>query len=347
VQFNDTYFQADSLDDLMAELYLQLLAQPDKHKASRGIFTELFGPLLELTDPRARLSRSESRGKIFSALGELFWYLSGTNSYDFIQYYIPHAYEKESETDDNSVRNGYGIRLFNHNNKHDQIANVIKTLQNKQTSRRAVIQLFDASDLTGNFREIPCTCTLQFLVRNNKLNLLVNMRSNDAYRGLPHDIFAFTMLQELVARSLKDVDVGIYKHNAGSLHLYEEIQIGETKKNDHEAAQAFVDEGWQDKIAMPKMPLGDQWDAIKQVSVIEQQIRTGQAVDISQSGLDPYWQDICRLFLVFHVALKREDDAYEERVQICRTILEQMSNKGYDMFIKPRIEQLERKLKGE
>lgn len=347
MQHNNSYFLADSLDDLMMAVFEPLLAQTDKHAASRGVFTELFGPLLELSDPRARLSRSESRGKIFSALGELFWYLSGTNSYDFIQYYIPDSYAKESDEDDNSVHNGYGVRLFNHNGKHDQIANVIKILQNKQTSRRAVIQLFDANDLTDNFKEIPCTCTLQFLVRNKKLNLLVNMRSNDAYRGLPHDIFAFTMLQELIARSLENVDVGIYKHNAGSLHLYEEIEVGGVKKNDHDAARNFVAEGWQTKISMPAMPPGDQWEAIKQVSLIEQKIRTRQDVDISQSGLDPYWQDICRLFLVFREATKRDDNSYEDRIRICKNILEQMSNKGYDMFIKPKIEQLEGKLGGE
>ena len=31
---------------------------------------ELRGVTLQLTNPRARLSRSESRGKVFSALGE-------------------------------------------------------------------------------------------------------------------------------------------------------------------------------------------------------------------------------------------------------------------------------------
>lgn len=338
---SNAYFEADTLDDLMAEVFQPLLAETELHQASRGRFTELFGALLVLKNPRARLSRSESRGKIFSALGELFWYLSKTNSYEFIQYYIPDAYKKESETDDNSVRNGYGIRLFDQNGEN-QIDNVIKTLQNKHTSRRAVIQLFDASDLTGQFNEVPCTCTLQFLVRNQKLNLLVNMRSNDAYRGLPHDIFAFTMLQELIARSLNDVEVGIYKHCAGSLHLYEEIQVGDVKKNDHDAAKIFLGEGWQDNISMPLMPPKDQWDAVRQVSEIEQKIRAGEDVDIANSGLDPYWQDICRLFLVFRES-KGKESSTQQSLLVCKGIREEMSNKVYNMFIDSRIESLESK----
>lgn len=345
MQNNNSYFQADTLDDLMMVIFKPLLDEPVKHKASRGSFTELFGPLLELTNPRARLSRSESRGKIFSALGELFWYLSKTNSYDFIQYYIPGAYAKEIENDDNSIRNGYGIRLFNHNGQFNQIENVINTLKRKQTSRRAVIQLFDASDLDTDkkFNEIPCTCTLQFLVRDQRLNLLVNMRSNDAYKGLPHDIFAFTMLQELIARSLDDVEVGIYKHCAGSLHLYEKIEEGEQTKNDHESAKLYLDEGWQDKIAMPPMPSGDQWNAVEKVIEIERLIRTGNDVDISGSGLDSYWQDICRLFLVFREGFKREDNSFDGRIEACEDILKKMSNKVYNMFINARIETLKTK----
>jgi len=40
---------------------------------------------------------------------------------------------------------------------------------------------------------------MQFMVRRRRLHLLTNMRSNDAFIGLPHDIFAFTMLQEIMA----------------------------------------------------------------------------------------------------------------------------------------------------
>jgi thymidylate synthase len=32
--------------------------------------------------------------------------------------------------------------------------------------------------------------------------MVTTMRSNDAYLGLPHDVFCFTMLQEIIARSL-------------------------------------------------------------------------------------------------------------------------------------------------
>jgi len=213
------YVRANTLDDLLHQVLELLTASTEWEHATRGRFTELYGSLLHLTNPRARLSRSESKGKVFSALGEWLWYLSGTNDYAFIDYYVPGAYAKETE-DGKTVRSGYGERFFDFRGIN-QLNSVTDLLMRKKSTRRAVIQLFDASDITRNYASVPCTCTLQFLVRGNRLNMFVNMRSNDAYFGLPHDVFAFTMMQELVATSI-GVELGEYKHSAGSLHLYED-----------------------------------------------------------------------------------------------------------------------------
>jgi thymidylate synthase len=100
------------------------------------------------------------------------------------------------------------------------VADLISLLQKRPASRRAALQIYDARDLAQEHKDVPCTCTLQFFVRDGRLEMATYMRSNDAYLGLPHDVFAFTMLQELVARSL-GVEVGVYRHMVGSLHLYE------------------------------------------------------------------------------------------------------------------------------
>src|SRR5690606_11307146 len=131
----------------------------------RGESSELIGVLLHIRNPRARLSRTETRGRPFSAIGELLWYLSGNNSLEFITYYIS-KYDKETE-DGKTVYGGYGPRLFNLRNEYNQIENVQKLLQKRPTSRKAVIQLFDGSDISTNHPEIPCTCTLQFFIRNS------------------------------------------------------------------------------------------------------------------------------------------------------------------------------------
>ncbi len=325
--YKGTYFEADTLDDLLSDVFKQLLENPELISASRGAFTEILGAILVLHNPRARLSRSESKGKVFTALGELFWYLSKTNDLDFMEYYLPGRYAKESD-DGITVRSGYGERLFGHNG-NNQIHNIIELLRKKPTTRRAVIQLFDASDLSEDFKSIPCTCTLQFIIRDNKLNLLANMRSNDAFIGLPHDVFAFTMLQEIIAHSV-NVNVGIYKHSVGSLHLYEE---------NHEKAKAYLSEGWQSPIAMDPMPMEDPWKSIDVVCRIEEQVRANIEIDLSSLALPSYWVDICRLLVVFQ-KWKASQNHKAEMFTVCQEIKRQVSSKVYHMFIDAKLDSL-------
>jgi len=316
------YFSDGTVDDLLRRVVGKLLSTKRLLTASRGDNIELPGVLLQLTNPRARLSQTEKRGKLFSCLGELLWYLSGTNSVRFITHYVPRY--QEDCVDGKTIHGGYGPRLFAWNRNGavvQQINNVLALLRRKPNSRRAVIQLFDAADIAKDHKEIPCTCTLQFMIRNRRLHLFTSMRSNDAFLGLPHDIFAFTMLQEIMARTLS-IEVGRYKHFASSLHLY--------TKNLSDAQQ-YLDEGWQSKdlAEMPPMPIGDPWPAIKKILRTEQQIRHGAKLSASALGMDPYWADLVRL-LQIHYCAKR--NVAEQIASLKRS----MSSKAYHPYIDRR-----------
>lgn len=316
----DSYFPADTLDDLMRSVISGILSAGVPIEPTKGSAAELTGVLLELTDPRARLSRTETRGKPFSCLGELCWYLAATNNIEFISYYIP---DYRQYADGNVVFGGYGPRLFNWKGVN-QLENILTLLKRNPYSRKAVIQLFDAGDIVAEHKDVPCTCTLQFLVRQDALHLLVNMRSNDAFIGLPHDVFCFTMLQEIAARALS-VDLGTYKHAVGSLHLYD---------RNEKAAQEFLDEGWQSTIAMPPMPPGDPWPALAVLRKAELAIRSGQDVDIDAlKDVDPYWADLIRLLQVFRSLKDRTFD----RVKLLRS---QFSSEVYHLFVDQRLSQL-------
>lgn len=287
------FIKEKSLDDLLRKVFEKTMKSKTLVSATRGDSRELSGVLLQLSHPEARLSRSESKGTVFSCLGELLWYLDGSKDLEFISYYIP-LYEDDSE-DDETIYGGYGPRFFN-TRGNNQIDNIINLLKKKDTTRRAVIQLFDASDLAVPHKDIPCTCTLQFLIRDKRLHMFTNMRSNDVYFGLPHDIFSFTMLQEIIARTL-NVKLGKYKHFVGSLHLY-------TKhvKN----AEQFLKEGWQENIPMPLMPPSNPWTSIKSVLDAEKIIRSGKSIDVNSLALSPYWEDLVRLLQIFRY-LKNND----------------------------------------
>ena len=293
----------ESFDDLLREVFNRLLKDGEVVAgASRGETIELRGVLLEITNPLARLSRSEKRGKIFSAIGELLWYLSGSGQLAPIVYYIP-QYVKES-LDRETVPGAYGPRIFGEG-ANAQVNNAIALLKRRPASRRAVIQIFAATDLEATLQatqkevkspEVPCTCSLQFFVREGKVDLLVHMRSSDAYIGLAHDVFAFTMIQEIVARRL-GYELGVYKHSIGSLHIYKELVAD---------AQQYLDEGWQKPATMPVMPQADVELSISSLLDVEKRIRTGQDFKEQIDTLEGYWKDFAVLLVIFKNAKKKE-----------------------------------------
>lgn len=308
------YMSAQTLDDLLLRVLTALLKSKNRIEPSRGPATELAGVLLKIANPRARISRTEGRSLLFSCLGELLWYLSGNKSLRFIRYYVA-KYAKESD-DGRTLYGGYGPRLFKMRGIN-QIENVVGLLRRNRDSRRAVIQLFDAADIAKYHKEIPCTCTLQFMVRRQRLEMFTNMRSNDAFLGLPHDVFAFTMLQEIIARTL-GLELGAYKHAVGSLHLYEP---------DRKRAQRLVDEGWQTtKLSMPAMPLGDPWGPIRKVLKAENAIRRRVTIDPSKLKLDDYWVDIVRLLQIYKKFREKKSR------EIAR-LKSEMSNPVYNTYI--------------
>ena len=317
-----SFYSGATLDDVMHWAFKQILEKGEEIRPTKGAAKELSGVLLQITNPLARISRTETKGKPFSCLGELCWYLASTKELSFIAYYLP-AYRAYAEGQE--IFGGYGPRLFDWNGLN-QVSNVLDLLKRKPDSRQAVIQLFDAHDILEPHKDVPCTCTMQFMIRQERLHMLTYMRSNDALVGMPHDIFCFTMLQEIVARTLS-VEVGQYKHMVGSLHIYEE-SMGN--------ARQFLAEGWQPTATlMEPMPKGDPWPVIERVLSAEHAIRTGQPIDVEVllCNLHPYWADLVRLLLVFR--------SYKDKdVEMIKELKGKMSTSAFTHFIDGRIERL-------
>ncbi len=303
----------DSIDDLMKDAITSLTDQGMSISPSKGPALEIRGVLFELKDPRARLSRTESRGKVFSALGELCWYLRGSDIVDHMRYYLP---KYEASLKGNQVPSAYGPRAFRSWKGISQIQNVCRHL-NKSDSRRAVIQLFDASDLGEGLTEAPCTCTLQFFKREGVLHLHTTMRSNDIIKGFPHDIFCFTMIQEILSVHL-GLTLGEYKHFVGSLHLYD-------KHSD--IAKQFQDEGFQEHQPMPHMPSVDLCKNIRQLLINEKSIRTSQwCLSDIDSIVAPYWKDLT--ILLSSYSCSKQDDT-----DLLKTLFGKVTNDVFRPYI--------------
>lgn len=304
-------------DETLRKLYIELSESTDTFEASKGKGKDLLGPKIILKDPRARISATATRGRLISALAEFCWYMSGSADLDFIRFYLP-EYPPEDAT--GSLEEAYGPRLIGtgqFGRSFNQIERVIDRLKQKPDTRRAVISILEPSDLEPNKAEAPCTISLQFVRRRERLHLVAMMRSNDAYLGFPHDVFCFTMIQELVARSL-GVKMGEYHHFATSLHLYE---------RDQDKVSAYLSEGYQSPtFAMPRMPSGCQLGNLKVFLETEQSIRSGTITAAAQIKLPEYWRDLAI------VLLRLADSRFKRGQKTLDSNFSNVSNSFYKNF---------------
>lgn len=183
-----------------------------------NVASEVLNAVTVVKDPTRMIVTSPARKMPMRyAVGELLWYAAGSNKLSDIQKFSG-AWDRMSD-DGKTVNSGYGHKIQSFYG-FDQLEDVLNRLQADPTSRQAVIHIKDARPIGSPTSDTPCTLSLQFILRDNKLNLTVTMRSNDIWTGMPYDMFSFCCLQVYTAMRL-GVEVGTYTHQAASLHLYE------------------------------------------------------------------------------------------------------------------------------
>jgi thymidylate synthase len=119
---------------------------------------------------------------------------------------------------DGSIASNYGQYMFGDQNGFQW---VIDCLRKDPDSRQAIIPFAHKDNLYDGNKDQICTLGIIFSIRDNLLNMTVEMRSNDIFRGATADWVMFTWLWEMIALEL-GVARGEYTHIANSMHVYEE-----------------------------------------------------------------------------------------------------------------------------
>lgn len=195
-----------------------LLSTQENLQGSRdgAVVGEIINATTVIEDPTRNFINSPIRKlPVRYAIGELMWYLSGSNRTADISKFSP--IWKELSDDGETCNSAYGHRIHHHFG-FDQWEHVKQLLTQDPNSRQAVIHIKDASN--NPTKDLPCTIALQFVIREGKLHMTTHMRSNDIWKGFPYDVFCFTSMQIKMAFEL-GVEIGTYTHTATSLHLYE------------------------------------------------------------------------------------------------------------------------------
>ena len=201
----------------VTSLYIDLIKRVSTKGVLEGKTRDLMGIQLELTDPRNSILFQKKYWKwcfqeLFDRMSGIFG-MPGEYANPGLAYNYRPAWKRKLAKEEGRFHYAYG-ECYN-----TQVPAIIKQLKRQKTSREAIINVWNSNYLEyqPDFNRRPCTLTLHFLIRDKKVNLFVNMRTNDVINLLPFDIFHHTFLQRYVAHVLK-LEVGTYYHFAS--HMY-------------------------------------------------------------------------------------------------------------------------------
>lgn len=101
----------------------------------------------------------------------------------------------------------------------DQVDYLLWQLRTNRASRRHVVSLWNIDDL-DEMALNPCVWHTQWLVKEEKLHLIVGIRSNDMPLGNPFNVFQYHVLQRMIAQ-VTGYELGSLTFNINDAHVYE------------------------------------------------------------------------------------------------------------------------------
>lgn len=212
---------------------------------TNGIFRSPRGiPTLETihrtiqVDMRRPVLTVEARKLSYTfMLAEAHWILSGSDRVADIE---PYNKNIAKFSDDGVIFHGaYGPKV------HSQIAGVIEKLIDDPDTRQACINIWRENPLPS--KDIPCTMSIVFQIRDTKLHCSVFMRSSDIWLGLPYDVFNFSMLSHWVCALINERNIDGLRITPGALSLT--VASSHLYENNFEAANRVISIGSSDDSA--------------------------------------------------------------------------------------------------
>lgn len=170
---------------------------------------ELCGESFRVENLRACLAQHPARrvNHRFS-IAEFLWILSGSDDLDLIAQFNKNL--RQFSDDGKHMAGAYGTRLIH------QWPYIFECLT-KPDTRQAVATIWTPSPQPS--KDIPCTVACQWLIRDEKLNVIITMRSSDCVLGLVYDFPVFAQLTNWLACRL-GLETGWLQYQLGSSHIY-------------------------------------------------------------------------------------------------------------------------------
>lgn len=155
-----------------------------------------------------------------NAIDELLWiWQKKSNNIKDLNSHIWDSWADEQ----GSIGKAYGYQLgVKHKYKEgmfDQVDRVLFDLKNNPTSRRIMTNIYAHADL-NEMNLYPCAYSMTFNVTGNKLNAVLNQRSQDMLTANNWNVCQYAVLVHMMARA-SGLEVGELVHVIADAHIYD------------------------------------------------------------------------------------------------------------------------------
>ena len=179
-----------------------------------------------------------------NAIDELLWiWQKKSNNIKDLSSHIWDSWADEK----GSIGKAYGYQLgVKHQYKEglfDQVDRVLYDLKHNQTSRRIMTNIYVHSDL-NEMNLYPCAYSVTFNVSGNKLNAVLNQRSQDMLTANNWNVCQYAVLVHMIAKA-SGFEAGELVHVIADAHIYDRhIPIVKEiiKHKKYKAPQFIIDE---------------------------------------------------------------------------------------------------------
>ena len=177
-----------------------------------------------------------------------FWYKKGDRTDTSIIEYFD-EYKRCIDKNHTKFNSNYGCYVY----AYSGLSRCIRVLMQNKNTRHACFCINNNDAMGPTSIDKLCTNTIQFFIRNDKLEMVVQMRSSNFLTLLPYDAFMFTVFYQhvysyLVHSQYTELRTGLVHMQVASLHFYvddkQKYQEHDTK-SDEVIIEDFIDKNWQ------------------------------------------------------------------------------------------------------
>ena len=157
---------------------------------------------------------------IKSCVDEMLWiWQKKSNKVSELSTHIWDSWAGEDGTIGKAYGYQLGIKYKFGQGEMDQVDNVLWQLKNAPYSRRIMTNIYNFADLSEMGLE-PCAYSVTFNVTGNKLNAILNQRSQDTLTANNWNVVQYAVLTHMFAQ-VSGLEVGELVHVIADAHIYD------------------------------------------------------------------------------------------------------------------------------